>query len=75
MLSDVSQAQKAQDHKLFPQMWKLDLQVICRYKYMYYHMYLSLNLSISIVRENKTASVGLSEGTIGDRKGKENVRE
>jgi hypothetical protein len=40
---------------------------------MYYHMYLSLNLSI--VRENKTASVGLSEGTIGDRKGKENVRE
>jgi hypothetical protein len=42
---------------------------------MYYHMYLSLNLSISIVRENKTASVGLSEGTIGDRKGKENVRE
>jgi hypothetical protein len=38
---------------------------------MYTHTY----TYIHIVRENRTILLGLSEGTMGSRRGKENVRE
>jgi hypothetical protein len=77
MLDEMSQVQKSQRSPVFHYMWKLDLLVKCIYKYIYDHIYVYRDIHIHKYneRENKIVLVGLSKGTMGGRRGKEDVRE
>jgi hypothetical protein len=71
------QGSKSQRLYIFSHMWKLDLKVKCTHKYTCDHMYVVYIIYMYIYneRENKIVLVGLSKGTMGCRRGKENVRE
>jgi hypothetical protein len=64
-------------------MWKLDLPVKCIYKYIcdkYINAYIDIYDHIYIhtyiyTEREQIVLVGLSEGTMGSGRGKENVRE
>jgi hypothetical protein len=45
------------------------------YIYVYIHTSIAISISICGEREDKIVLVGLAEGTIGGKRGKENVRE